>query len=64
LAAAETPAARSASSGAKPHHATERRQLTVMFCDLVGSTARFDPEELREENLRLSERRFSRRRAL
>ena len=32
--------------------AAERRQLTVMFCDLVGSTAlsvRFDPEELREE---------------
>ena len=30
----------------------ERRQLTVMFCDLVGSTAlsvRFGPEELREE---------------
>jgi class 3 adenylate cyclase len=30
----------------------ERRQLTVMFCDLVGSTAlsvRFDPEELREK---------------
>jgi len=30
----------------------ERRQLTVMFCDLIGSTAlstRFDPEELREE---------------
>ena len=30
----------------------ERRQLTVMFCDLVGSTplsTRFDPEELREE---------------
>jgi class 3 adenylate cyclase len=29
----------------------ERRQLTVMFCDLVGSTAlaaRIDPEELRE----------------
>src|SRR5271167_4305081 len=29
----------------------ERRQLTVMFCDLVGSTAlstRFDPEDLRE----------------
>jgi len=28
----------------------ERRQLTVMFCDLVGSTplsARFDPEDLR-----------------
>src|SRR6266516_881568 len=29
----------------------ERRQLTVMFCDLVGSTAlsrRFDPEDLRK----------------
>ena len=29
----------------------ERRQLTVMFCDLIGSTAlseRLDPEELRE----------------
>ena len=29
----------------------ERRQLTVMFCDLVGSTAlstRLDPEEMRE----------------
>src|SRR5262249_44755685 len=29
----------------------ERRQLTVMFCDLVGWTAlstRFDPEDLRE----------------
>jgi len=31
--------------------AAERRQLTVMFCDLVGSTplsARYDPEDLRE----------------
>src|SRR5580704_16422448 len=31
--------------------AAERRQLTVMFCDLVGSTAlasRFDPEDLSE----------------
>ena len=29
----------------------ERRQLTAMFCDLVGSTplsTRFDPEDLRE----------------
>src|SRR5207253_10347340 len=29
----------------------ERRQLTVMFCDVVGSTAlstRYDPEDLRE----------------
>jgi class 3 adenylate cyclase len=35
----------------------ERRQLTVMFCDLVGSTAlsaRLDPEELREGDRRLS----------
>src|SRR5262249_34439542 len=37
-----------------PEHASsdgERRQLTVMFCDLVGSTAlseQLDPEELRE----------------
>src|SRR6202022_659740 len=34
-----------------PVPAAERRQLTVMFCDLVGSTAlatRFDPEDLRE----------------
>jgi hypothetical protein len=34
-----------------PSSAAERRQLTVMFCDLVGSTAlsrRLDPEDLRE----------------
>ncbi len=42
------------SSDASPQGArreAERRQLTVMFCDLVGSTAlseRLDPEELRE----------------
>jgi len=33
-----------------PELTAERRQLTVMFCDLVGSTAfpvRFDPEDLR-----------------
>ena len=32
------------------HDAAERRQLTVMFCDLVGSTAlatRLDPEDMR-----------------
>jgi class 3 adenylate cyclase len=37
---------------ALPPSEAGRRQLTVMFCDLVGSTAlstRFDPEELREE---------------
>ena len=36
---------------AAPSPGAERRQLTVMFCDLVGSTAlssRFDPEDLRE----------------
>jgi len=35
----------------KRRHDAERRQLTVMFCDLVGSTAlsaRLDPEDLRE----------------
>jgi class 3 adenylate cyclase len=45
-AAAAAPAA-PARAGA----AAERRQLTVMFCDLVGSTAlstRLDPEDLRE----------------
>ena len=34
-----------------PTDSAERRQLTVMFCDLVGSTplsTRFDPEDLRE----------------
>src|SRR5215469_10606868 len=36
---------------AVPRSDAERRQLTVMFCDLVGSTAlasRLDPEDLRE----------------
>src|SRR5438046_3836389 len=36
---------------AAPAREAERRQLTVMFCDLVGSTAlstRLDPEDLRE----------------
>jgi class 3 adenylate cyclase len=35
---------------APAHDTAERRQLTVMFCDLVGSTAlsaRLDPEDLR-----------------
>jgi len=39
-----------ASSAASPPEA-ERRQLTVLFCDLVGSTAlseRLDPEDLRD----------------
>jgi class 3 adenylate cyclase/tetratricopeptide (TPR) repeat protein len=39
------------SPGAPAQVDAERRQLTVMFCDLVGSTAlstRHDPEDLRE----------------
>jgi class 3 adenylate cyclase len=39
------------SSERKPQDTAERRQVTVMFCDLVGSTAlsaRLDPEDLRE----------------
>src|SRR5437016_3641463 len=42
-------AGQDARSAAKPE--AERRQVTVMFCDLVGSTAlasRLDPEDLRE----------------
>jgi len=43
-----SPGARTA---AHPRSEPERRQVTVMFCDLVGSTAlalRLDPEEMRE----------------
>src|SRR6202035_3827093 len=46
------PAATPVAASDKPVPAfAERRQLTVMFCDLVGSTAlsaRFDPEDMRE----------------
>ena len=38
-------------SAPRGQNAAERRQLTVMFCDLVGSTAmsaRLDPEDMRE----------------
>jgi len=38
-------------SGVGPEDRAERRQVTVMFSDLVGSTAlsaRMDPEDLRE----------------
>ena len=38
-------------SAARQRDAAERRQVTVMFSDLVGSTAlsgRMDPEDLRE----------------
>jgi len=48
-----TPAtsAKLSSSEPKAAEVAERRQVTVMFCDLVGSTAlsaRMDPEDLRE----------------
>ena len=46
------PNAVSAATAAEvPATSAERRQLTVMFCDLVGSTTlstRLDPEDLRE----------------
>jgi class 3 adenylate cyclase/tetratricopeptide (TPR) repeat protein len=45
------PAAPERGERAVPPAGAERRQLTVMFCDLVGSTAlsaRLDPEDLRE----------------
>jgi class 3 adenylate cyclase len=52
---APAPVAEANLSATAPAHETttpsaERRQLTVMFCDLVGSTAlsaRLDPEDLR-----------------
>src|SRR5271157_4490433 len=52
LGATET-AAKPASAASFPSvpDAAERRQLTVMFCDLVGSTAlsaRLDPEDMRQ----------------
>ncbi|MBT3911016.1 MAG: zinc-ribbon domain-containing protein [Rhodospirillaceae bacterium] len=52
LAVAEVASSRPASAPSAEHDAgAERRQLTVMFCDLVGSTAlsvELDPEDLRD----------------
>jgi hypothetical protein len=45
------PAATSSAPSARPEDRAERRQVTVMFSDLVGSTALsalMDPEDLRE----------------
>ena len=45
------PAPEPAPEPLRPAHDAERRQLTVMFCDMVGSTAlstRLDPEDLHE----------------
>src|SRR5712691_1420111 len=49
--AASTARAPASASSAAPAEAAERRHVTVMFSDLVGSTAlsaRMDPEDLRE----------------
>src|SRR5690242_13069367 len=49
--AADSVAQRVVGSEARPREGAERRQVTVMFSDLVGSTAlsaRMDPEDLRE----------------
>jgi class 3 adenylate cyclase/predicted ATPase len=49
LAESERPSG--ATTEPKPHNTAERRQVTVLFSDLVGSTAlsaRMDPEDLRE----------------
>jgi class 3 adenylate cyclase/predicted ATPase len=46
-----TPSSSAPSPDLSATYSAERRQLTVMFCDLVGSTAlatRLDPEDLRE----------------
>ena len=51
----------------RPEDRAERRQVTVMFSDLVGSTAlsaRMDPEDLREVISALSEGRYRDRAAL
>src|SRR5712671_6677759 len=51
IAVASATAVTAAPPDAPPPTEAERRQLTVMFCDLVGSTAlstRHDPEDLRE----------------
>jgi class 3 adenylate cyclase/predicted ATPase len=48
---AQSAASATPAPAASPSVDAERRQLTVMFCDLVGSTAlstRHDPEDLRE----------------
>jgi class 3 adenylate cyclase len=50
-AATERPASAAAATQAALRDTAERRQVTVMFSDLVGSTAlsaRMDPEDLRE----------------
>ncbi|HUC49549.1 MAG TPA: adenylate/guanylate cyclase domain-containing protein [Xanthobacteraceae bacterium] len=50
-AAAPPPPVSAPAAPPRPANLAERRQITVMFCDLVGSTAlstQLDPEDLRE----------------
>ena len=54
----DTPPAPLAAGPSRPSHDAERRQLTVMFCDMVGSTAlaaRLDPEDFHEVMRRYQE---------
>jgi class 3 adenylate cyclase/tetratricopeptide (TPR) repeat protein len=49
--AAEVSTGTSSPAPPRPADSAERRQLTIMFCDLAGSTAlstRLDPEDMRE----------------
>ena len=51
LVSPKTPTRSASRDGVAPLSEAERRQITVMFCDLVGSTAlssRLDPEDMRE----------------
>jgi class 3 adenylate cyclase/tetratricopeptide (TPR) repeat protein len=51
MGASTSPPAPSAQSEPQPRETAERRQVTVLFADMVGSTAlssRIDPEDLRE----------------
>jgi class 3 adenylate cyclase/predicted ATPase len=48
---ATLPSATALQPASPPHATAERRQLTVLFCDLAGSTAlsaRLDPEDMRD----------------
>lgn len=54
VAALHCPSCGAALGSARAQASVERRQVSVMFCDLVGSTAiavRLDPEDTREINL-------------
>jgi class 3 adenylate cyclase len=51
LGGADKPSGAASLAPPAPEDAAERRQLTVMFCDLAGSTAlsaRLDPEDMRQ----------------